>query len=278
MNVYLLFCITIAIYFTVHEVVDKLFHKISSRLIFHSNAMLNEYKNIYDLNDNLLKCIFHPSYFSAENQQVDIKSNLNQNHLLVPGYISPFKGQDILIKAVSRIKMDFKLIFMGKNIDEEYAAYLDNLVRKEGLINKVEFLGFVSDEEFIEEMEKAYVILIPRLLSPLLEKKLINKIRKLLGISFINTQSMSGVLTKAMAFGNPVICSKNDGFSEYVNSSRCIFCDDNVESWTSAISYILKNPDIGEKMSINTKKFVDENLRPDSIAKKHMELYISLFD
>ena len=97
---------------------------------------------------------------------------------------------------------------MGEIIDNEYASYLNKLVDKKGLKEKVEFIGFVSDKKFIEEMEKAYIILIPRLCSPFILKKPINKIRKVLRIPFVHTQSTSGVLTKAMAFGKPVICSK----------------------------------------------------------------------
>ena len=65
-----------------------------------------------------------------------VEIDLNENRLLVPGYISPFKGQDILIKAVSRIDDDIKLIFMGKITDEKYGVYLNRLVEKEGVEDK----------------------------------------------------------------------------------------------------------------------------------------------
>ena len=162
---------------------------------------------------------------------------------------------------------------MGKIVDENYGIYLNRLIEKEGVSDKVEFLGFVSDNQFINEIDKAKIILVPRLISSWFKKRSIYKLRKILGLDYLISESSSAVLTMALAAGKPIICSKNQGFSEYINSSCGIFCDDDVVSWTKAIEYLLKNPDKVKSMSLHSRKFADNTLKPSTIAKKHIKLY-----
>lgn len=260
-------------FFHPYDIVDRSFHEISKYLIFHNNSALNEYKNRYKLDPDGLRCIFHPAYRLTGDHPITSPINLEENRLVVPGYISPFKGQDVLIKAVSDIKNDFKLIFMGKIVDSEYGIYLDRLIKKMGLERKVEFTGFVSDHRFIEEIDRAKAVLVPRLMSSWLKEKSVFKIRKILGLTYLTNQSTSGVLTKALASGKPVICSKNGGFMDYVDSTRGILCADDIKSWKRAIQFVLKNPDAVKKMSINSQKFAMENLNPKVIAEAHLKLY-----
>jgi len=255
------------------NIVDKGFQRISKYLIFHNKFALNEYKNRYKLDNNSLKCIPISAYRFNSTNHLKIGADPVNNRILVPGYISPFKGQDILLKAVSEIDRDLKLVLMGKVIDENYGIYLDRLIEKEGIQDKVEFLGFVSDNEFIEEMDKAQIVLVPRLISSWLKERTIFRIRKFLGLDYLINQSSSAVLTMALASGKPVICSKNQGFSEYINSSRGILCDDNVESWMNAINYLLESPNKLKEMSVNSKTFAKDTLNPNMIAKRHIKLY-----
>ena len=257
-----------------YNIVDIAFQRISKYLIFHNKSALDEYKSRYKLDNKSLKCIPISAYRLAGSKPIkSVETDFNDNRLLVPGYISPFKGQDILLEAVTKIDHDLKLVFMGKVVDEKYGDYLDRFIVREGIEDKVEFLGFVSDTEFIEEIDKAKLVLVPRLISSWLKERPIYKFRKLLGLNYLISQSSSAVLTMALASGKPIICSKNQGFSEYVNSSRGIFCDDQVESWRNAINYLLENPDQVKEMSLNSKKFANETISPAMIAKRHIKLY-----
>ena len=192
--------------------------------------------------------------------------------MLVPGYISPLKGQDILLNAVRDLDQDFKLVFMGKINNEKYGEYLNKLIQEHGLEDRVEFLGFVTDEKFIEELDKAQIVLIPRLISSWLENKSTYKLRKLLGLEYLISHSSSAVLTMAIASGKPIICSENSGFAEYINDSNGIFCSTEL-SWRNAIKEMLENPEKLEKMSYNSLKMVENELNPENIAIKHLKLY-----
>jgi glycosyltransferase involved in cell wall biosynthesis len=255
------------------DIVDKAFQRISKYLIFHNTFAMEEYKNRYKLNNNSLRYIPISAYRLEGTTDPNVDLDNNDNRILVPGYISPFKGQDILLKAVSNIDQDFKLVFMGKIVDKNYGIYLDNLIKKEGIQDKVEFLGFVTDYEFINQIDKAKIVLIPRLISSWLKKTPIYRLRKLLGFDYLINHSTSAVLTMSLASGKPIICSKNQGFSEYINSSRGIFCDNKIESWRNAIKFLLENPEKQREMSINSKNFANNTLNPTMIAKKHIKLY-----
>jgi glycosyltransferase involved in cell wall biosynthesis len=193
--------------------------------------------------------------------------------LLVPGYISPFKGDDVIINAIGRIKNNFKLIFMGKVVNRKYYRYLKNLILRNNLEGKVEFTGFVDDKRFVEEFNKAYVVIVPRLISPWLKKKLEYKLRKIINLEYHIELSSSGVLTSAFALGKTVVCSKNKGYSEYVNPKRGVMCDNDVYSWENAIRYLLENPDVVKKMSANALEFANNEISVEKIATKHIKVY-----
>jgi len=253
-----------------YDIVDKGFQDISKQMIFHNTSALNEYKKRYKLDGNSLKCIPIPSY--RLNYKLPENKIQKSNRMLVPGYISPLKGQDILLNAVKDLNMDFKLVFMGSITDENYGDYLNELVTENGLEDRVEFLGFVSDERFIEEMDRAQIILIPRLISPWLKKRPKYRIRKLFGLEHLINHSSSAVLTMAIASGKPIICSENSGFAEYVNDSNGMFCNTE-SSWRSAIIKMFENPEEVERMSYNSLKMAENELNPENIAIKHLNLY-----
>jgi len=256
-----------------YDVVDRGFQRVSNGLIFHNNSALEEYQTRYNLSNKILNRILHPAYrIPGINDYTHENSSLIKT-MLAPGYISPYKGQDILIRAAANVDMDFKLIFMGKILDMGYGEYLKDLVEEHGLENKVEFLGFVTEEEFISNIDNAEVILVPRLSSPWLNTKPLYRVRKLMGLDILINQSTSGVLTKALASGKPVICSENQGFMDYIDNSRGIMCRDDEKSWSEAIKYILENPNKVKDMSNNSRKFADDILCPSKIAEDHIEFY-----
>ena len=216
-------------------------------------------------------CIQPIEFLAAKLVNEENKSEIKT--VLAPGYISPFKGQDILIKAAADVEMDFKLILMGKILDMEYGEYLKNMVEEYELEDKVEFLGFVSPEEFIINIDNAEAVLVPRLTSPWLLKKPLFRLRRYLGLDILINQSTSGVLTKALASGKPVICSENQGFADYVHEDMGVMCNDQIESWSNAIKYILTNPKKVKEMSFNSKRFADNVLNPSKIAEEHLKFY-----
>jgi glycosyltransferase involved in cell wall biosynthesis len=255
-----------------YDLVDRGFQRVSNILLFHNNSAITEYKDRYKLDNMKFKRVLHPAY-RLPGQNITNKPTNETKTVLAPGYISPYKGQDILIKAAAGIDLDFKLVFMGNILDPDYGTYLKQLVQENELEDKVEFLGFVTSEEFIYNIDNAEAILVPRLTSPWLLNKPFFRIRRSIGLDTLINQSTSGVLTKALASGKPVICSKNNGFADYIQEDMGLMCYDNVQSWSNAIKYMLANPNKVKEMSINSKRFADNVLDPTKIAEEHLNIY-----
>ena len=82
-----------------YDIVDKGFQRISKYIIFHNKSAMDEYKTRYKLDKEVLRRIPIPAYRIAKTKNIsNVETDSNEKRFLVPGYISPFKGQDILIK------------------------------------------------------------------------------------------------------------------------------------------------------------------------------------
>ena len=75
--------------------------------------------------------------------------------VLCMGRLSPEKGQDILIKAFARTKNDWKLWFLG---DGPFREELELLVKKEGIEERVVFLGMQQDTAHYLNQAGLYVM------------------------------------------------------------------------------------------------------------------------
>ncbi|MGY1779776.1 glycosyltransferase family 4 protein [Geodermatophilus sp. SYSU D01036] len=63
------------------------------------------------------------------------------------GRLSPWKGQDVVVRAVCSLPFSFRLVLVGTAMfgEDEYVEQLHALVEDRGLKGKVEFRGFVDD-------------------------------------------------------------------------------------------------------------------------------------
>jgi len=264
-----------------HNWVDRYFQRFSEFFIFHSIYAMQEYRKIHFLKKPvsiipISAYIIDQTYFKTLSNKS--QRDKGEKRLVVPGYVSPFKGHDILIKAASNVEGDFKLIFLGAITNRDYEKYLKKLVDINKIGDQVEFKGFVNEAEFMSQMGDAYLIIIPRLLSPWLKEKIVYKLRKRFNLNYLISQSSSAVLGHAFALGKPIICSKIKAFSELVDSNTGILCDNTVKNWSESIQFMLDNPERVMKMSVNSKKFADEILNPVNIAKKHVKVYDHLYE
>ena len=83
---------------------------------------------------------------------------------LYVGRLAEMKGIKDAIAAIAvvnnRAKRKWQLHIIGRG-DEQYVQQLKELVHKENMQEYISFLGFVSEKEKAEEMEKAWVLLVP---------------------------------------------------------------------------------------------------------------------
>lgn len=89
---------------------------------------------------------------------IEKKSKIRR--ILVPARIAPDKNQMLLLQYLKKYpKFDGKIVFAGVIGHKSYKGKLQQFVRKNGLQEKVEFLGYVEDLQ--EEYGKADIVILP---------------------------------------------------------------------------------------------------------------------
>lgn len=261
------------------EVVDRAFLRISDGLIFHSHYQMKNCLKKHNY-DGIASVIPVPGYrCSCSRPEGNIKNESSQftidnvKRLVVPGYISPYKGADMIIEAISEIKDNFELTFLGGTSNRKYHEYLEKLIHRYNLENKVKFTGFIDGNQYINVLNNSDIVLIPRLISPWYKKKLKYKIRELIHLRYLLDQSISGVITEALAAGKPIICSNTPSFSEYVTEKRGMLCEDNKQKWSYAIQYLLDNSETAKEMGKESLRYAINEINPEKIAIKHIDYY-----
>ena len=91
-------------------------------------------------------------------------STKKENTLLVVGRIQPQKGQINTLKLFHKLHMlspDLKLNFVGGpsgNVGKEYLKTIENEIEQTGLKNNVQFLNSATQEQLINEYNKAKIV------------------------------------------------------------------------------------------------------------------------
>ena len=141
--------------------------------------------------------------FAAKNYEVDelevrnLREHLRLEGKFVIGHfsrLSPWKGQHILIDALSQCPQDVVVILVGDALfgEQEYVKDLHQKVAGLGLENRVNFLGFRAD--------------IPQLMT----------MCDLITHTSIAAEPFGRVIVEAMLCGKPVIAAKAGGAMELV--------------------------------------------------------------
>ena len=141
--------------------------------------------------------------FAAKNYEVDelevrnLRKNLRLEDKFVIGHfsrLSPWKGQHILIDALSQCPQDVVVILVGDALfgEQEYVQDLHQKVITSGLENRVKFLGFRAD--------------IPQLMA----------MCDLITHTSTAPEPFGRVIVEAMLCGKPVIAAKAGGAMELV--------------------------------------------------------------
>lgn len=172
--------------------------------------------------------------------------NLNQEELgiekedriiLFVGTLNPVKGLQYLVEAfktISRKIPKAKLLLVG---DGPERRNLENMVKKNGLEDKVSLIGRVENDEVPKYMTIADVFVLPSL-----------------------SESFGIVNLEAMACGLPIVATRVDGIPEVVNDPENGFLVEPMNSGQIAAKVILllENDALREKMGKTNREKAKE--------------------
>ena len=198
----------------------------------------NFVKNVYKIENPLI----------LKNNHIDVK---RENIILAVGRLNLVKGFDLLIEAFSKFNRDsWRLIIVGEGEEREN---LELLIKSLNLSSKVELLGMVEDVEYYYRKSSIFV------LSSL-------------------TEGFPGVLCEAMGYGCAVISFDCPSAPREIIVDRedgILVEAQNIEKLTQEMCYLVDNPKIREKLSINAQK-IASRLSIDMIGSKWFKLIDSV--
>ena len=136
-----------------------------------------------------------------ESERDSVRQELDFTNKFAIGHfcrLSPWKGQDVLLEALTHCDDDVVAVFVGDALfgEEEYAAWLKQQASDLNLTSRVKFLGFRRD--------------VPRLMSGC----------DLVAHTSTSPEPASRVLVETMLAGKPLIASRNGGTAELVEEGK----------------------------------------------------------
>ena len=151
-----------------------------------------------------ISTLFHPLYeiYQSKHTKAEARAKLNlPDHPIVLyfGLIRPYKGLDIMIKALGTIKHefdDYTALILGEAY-EDSQKYVD-LIKSEGISSYTIFRNeFITDTELPLYFSAADVLVLP-----------------------YRTATQSGIVGIALQMDRPVIATKVGGLGEYIQEGE----------------------------------------------------------
>lgn len=195
-----------------------------------------------------------------QNKQLAKMQAKDEPTILYVGWLEDRKGPHIAVKAMRDIVKTFptaRLYLAGPETDKtSYRNYLTALVRKEKMGDNIFFLGKKSNEEVLELMLKANVVIIPEqweIAIPI-------------------------ALTEAMLLEKATVSSRIGGIPSFIDDGKNGFLADpqNPADFAKKIVWLLQNPAESKQFGKLARKKVLEICDESKINAKLAELYSSL--
>lgn len=175
-----------------------------------------------------------------------------QRILLSVSRLIPTKGIDLNIRAMSYLTKQNKNLFYLIVGDGPEKTKLKQLVKELDLTEHVEFIGQVSYQKVMEYMSICEIFSLPSW-------------QETFGLVYI----------EAMALGKPVIGVRGQGIDGIIKDKETglLVKPKDVTSLTTALEYLLSNPESTKTMAEEGRKLVVNNFTWERIAEKTIQLY-----
>jgi glycogen(starch) synthase len=231
----------------------------ADRVIVCSQSMKNEICGHFNLPLDKVDVI--PNAIDATKYQTSVdRGSVRQRYgvgygeklILCVGRLVPQKGIEYFIRAIPSIAKRYpeaKFIIVGEGWSRDI---LEAETRASGQNRKIQFTGFASDQEVINLMTSADVLVVPSVYEPF-------------GI----------VALEGMATGVPVVASQVGGLSEVIEHDRTglFVFPRSPESIAWGIDRVLSDPDHAKWLTENAKEKLHKAYSWEAVAMKTVEVY-----
>jgi glycosyltransferase involved in cell wall biosynthesis len=178
--------------------------------------------------------------------------------VVVFGYFSPEKGQDVAISAWKLVPGPGRLVLAGgvrRPEDQDYFDRCKRLISELGLEARVEITGFVPEKEIDSIYARAALVVAP-----------------------FRETSGSGSLAQAFARGMPILASDlplNQELNDRVLGCVATFRSEAPEDCARQIQRLLEDGAARDAMAVSARRYADL-CSPKEIAALHMRFYEEL--
>jgi len=179
--------------------------------------------------------------------RMDLGLKRDKNYIISVGRVVKRKGFDYLIRSLKLLNDDVELFIVG---DGNEKAQLIDLARELCLIDRVHFLGDISEELKFQYLSNSDIYVL-------------SSLHEGLGI----------VLQEAMQVGLPIVSTNHGGQVDIVahNTNGLLVKPCDVEALADAINVLLTDNIMYQNISVNNKEALSK-FRTDNIINRYLEL------
>ena len=213
----------------------RMVYRMATHVVAVSKATCDDARGVFAIPDR--KCrIFYNSLADPRDREgagPDPVPARRPQSLACVGWIYPVKGQDVLIRAVSRLRRsvpEVSVDFLGGGPDQgPYQELADRL----GVRDRCRFRGPVHHDEVLKSMASAAVTVVPS-----------------------RTDSFPMVCVESLAVGTPVVASRVGGIPEAIRDSIDGFLvpPDDDEALAGRLEALLLDPGLRESMGAHARE------------------------
>ncbi len=239
------------------KAIDKLIIKKFDKIITISNFSRRQMCKKYNMNNEKVDVVYpgiSSKYVPTEKSRKLIhRHSLDSKKILLSmGQLIPRKNLLFLIKVFKEIhKTDPDVILMICSKGQQEAE-LKEFTRKIGLVNKIIFTGYISEQEKVDYYNLADIFVFPSLL-----------------------EGFGLVAGEAMSCAKPVVASDAASIPEVVQDTVTGFLADptDIDAFAEKILILLKNEQLRHQFGLNARRRVDQMFRWNIAAKQTLEAY-----
>lgn len=220
-------------------------------IIVHSQNSLDSILKYEKCKSQLVTYIPFGVFESYETILEDKPLVLPPKYILMAGYITPYKGLDVLYKAVDKIDLNgYKIVVAGSG----RTSVVDKIETDE---RYVYISGYLSNSKFVYLIKNSSFLVCP-----------------------YHTMSQSGIPQTAFVYNKPIVASDLQGFKEIIKNgyNGYLVKAGDVDDLARALSHFINNENELKLYEKNIKDFKEKSVlfSWENIARKYKELFASL--
>lgn len=189
---------------------------------------LNVSKRLQKYNRISSKPLYHPPP-NADRYYCDKA----ENYIFFPSRLTEMKRQELAIRAMEKVKSHVKLLIAGNADQKDYELYLKKVAKECKVLDRVKFLGDITEEDKIMYYAKSLAVMYPPV-----------------------DEDYGYVTLEAMLSGKPVItCTDSGGPLEFISDEENgLVCEPDPEALAEAMDKLMYDKQRAYEMGQNGKR------------------------